>query len=137
MTGAAADEVLRPVEIVGMDRDAGAIEAAQANAARAGADLRLSCQALSALELPVRPGWVVTNPPYGVRVGEERALRDLYDRLGAIVAGPAAAWNVALLAPPGSLVDRLRSVRPFEEVARTSNGGLPVSFLVSRPQPSS
>jgi putative N6-adenine-specific DNA methylase len=137
LAGARADEVARPVDIAGMDRDAGAIEAATANAARAGVDVELSCQALSALSLPSRPGWLVTNPPYGVRVGEERGLRDLYDRLGAILAGPAAGWTVGLLAPPGGLVDRLRAVRPFEEVVRTTNGGLPVSVLVSSPQPAS
>jgi putative N6-adenine-specific DNA methylase len=134
LAGARADEVARPVEVAGADRDAGAIAAAEANAGRAAVDVQWSCRALSALTLPTRSGWLVTNPPYGVRVGDERRLRDLYDRLAAIVAGPAAGWTVAVLAPTGPLTDRLRAARPFEEAVRTTNGGLPVSILVSTPQ---
>ncbi|MGH7713917.1 MAG: THUMP domain-containing class I SAM-dependent RNA methyltransferase, partial [Gemmatimonadaceae bacterium] len=53
--------------ILGADRDAGAIEAAGANAARAGVLGRVDfrCQALSALQPPSQPGWLVSNPPYG------------------------------------------------------------------------
>jgi putative N6-adenine-specific DNA methylase len=134
LAGARADEVARHCEVVGADRDRGAIEAARANAERAGVDLPFTCAPLSSLQLPERPGWLVTNPPYGRRVGHERPLRDLYDRLGTVIAGPAAHWTVAVIAPPGRLADRLRAARPFEELARTSNGGLPVSILVARPQ---
>src|SRR5689334_788268 len=56
--------------ILASDRDAGAINAAQANAGRAGVGdaIEFSCRAISAIEPPPGLGWVVTNPPYGVRL---------------------------------------------------------------------
>lgn len=61
-----------PAAIIGSDRDSGAIEAARANAQRAGvlADLELAQRPLSALQLPAGPGLLATNPPYGIRVSE-------------------------------------------------------------------
>ena len=55
--------------IVASDRDAGAIRAAKANADRAGVSdcIEFSCHAVSSMDPPPGPGWVVTNPPYGVR----------------------------------------------------------------------
>ena len=94
--GEAAKEILDRVgvSIVAADRDAGAVEACAANAERAGvaSDLSIRCAALSATltdpdvtALP--PGLVLTNPPYGVRVGESGRLRDLYASLGNALGG--------------------------------------------------
>ncbi|HEU4749367.1 MAG TPA: hypothetical protein VFS56_12795, partial [Gemmatimonadaceae bacterium] len=61
------------LEIVGADRDIGAVEAAARNAERAGVgkNVRLLAQPLTvtldAHASGDRPGWVLTNPPYGVR----------------------------------------------------------------------
>ncbi len=120
-----------PAPIVGSDRDAGAIEASASNAGRAGvaADLELRIAALSAVRPPSdTPGWLVTNPPYGVRIGEERALRDLYARLGQLVRERFQGWNVAIVS--GS--DRLAQATGLEwrELFRTRTGGLPVRALV-------
>jgi putative N6-adenine-specific DNA methylase len=85
--------------IVGWDRDAGAIAAAVANAGRAGVagDLAIGQGAISGLEVPPGIGLVVTNPPYGVRLGEAGDLRDLYARFGAVVRAACPGWTVALL----------------------------------------
>ena len=74
------------VPIQGSDRDSGAIESSKANAARAGLKDRITFtqQAVSFLEPLAAPGWIVTNPPYGVRVSEGKDLRDLYARFGSI-----------------------------------------------------
>ena len=70
--------------LLGSDRDEGAIESATANASRAGLKGHISFirQAVSSLEAPDKPGWIVTNPPYGVRVSQGKDLRDLYARFG-------------------------------------------------------
>ncbi|MFZ9898439.1 MAG: THUMP domain-containing class I SAM-dependent RNA methyltransferase, partial [Gemmatimonadaceae bacterium] len=75
-----------PAPIFASDRDAGAIEAAQANAGRAGVagDISFREAPLSALEAPPGPGLLIANPPYGVRVGETKPLRDLFARLGQV-----------------------------------------------------
>ena len=79
------DKVLpkAPMEIRGSDRDEGALAAAQGNALRAGVtgDVVFERRALSDAVFPDN-GWVVTNPPFGVRVSEGSDLRDLYASLG-------------------------------------------------------
>ena len=92
------DKVLdkAPMPLRGSDRDEGAIRAALANARRAGVadDVIFERRALSDAELP-SDGFVLTNPPFGVRVSEGKDLRDLYASLGKKLAqSPAtrAAW---------------------------------------------
>ena len=115
--------------IVASDRDAGAIAAARANAGRAGVagDIELRQGALSAVELPSGVGAIVSNPPYGVRVGESAPLRNLYAQLGKVVRDRAHGWTLALLTADRAL-ERQVGVR-FEEVFRISNGGIPVRLV--------
>jgi putative N6-adenine-specific DNA methylase len=119
--------------IQGSDRDAGAIQAAAANAARAGVlgDLDLETRALSAITPPEGVGWLVTNPPYGVRVGENQALRDLYASLGNFARSRLPGWSVALLSADDDLPRQTRL--SFQTTLKTRNGGLPVDLLVHRP----
>lgn len=133
---ARAQAEIRPaagVGIVGSDRDAGAIEAARANARRAGVagDVEFDIRPLSAALPPApAPGWLVTNPPYGVRVGEQEALRDLYATLGRLARTRLPGWTIVLL----SANRRLDGQTGLElsERLRTRNGGIPVRLLVAR-----
>jgi len=116
--------------IVGSDRDEGAIAAAESNAERAGVrgDLELSVRALSAAEFPdAERGWVVCNPPYGVRVGEMDRVRNLWARLGQLLRERAPGWRVTLLSPEPSLERQLGI--PVRVVAQTTNGGIPVRLV--------
>jgi putative N6-adenine-specific DNA methylase len=122
-----------PGPIVGSDRDAGAIEAARSNAERAGvaADIDLAIHAISAMRVPDGPpGWIVTNPPYGVRVGEGDRVRDLWAQLGRVLHERAVGWHLALLSPDPALERQLRI--PLRPAASTSNGGIPVRIMVGR-----
>ena len=121
-----------PAPIVASDRDAGAVEAASANAARAGVeqDLEISKRAVSDIEFPEGRGWLVSNPPYGLRVGESGPLRNLYSRLGRILAERAPGYVVALLSADRAL-DAQLGVR-LREVFRTTNGGIPVRLVTGR-----
>jgi putative N6-adenine-specific DNA methylase len=117
--------------IAGYDRDAGAIAAATGNAERAGviADVTLAERSISASQFPVgAKGWVVTNPPYGVRVGEADRVRDLWAQLGHVLRDRARGWHIALLSPDPALERQLRV--PLRVAAATSNGGIPVRLLV-------
>jgi putative N6-adenine-specific DNA methylase len=116
--------------IVGSDRDAGAIAAAKANAERAGVVdvVELAVRSLSAAEFPGQRGWVVTNPPYGVRVGDADRVRDLWAQLGHVLREKASGWRVAILSPDLALERQLRI--PLRVVAQTSNGGIPVRLVV-------
>ncbi len=82
------------------DRDAGAIQMAQANAERAGVAswIGFSCQAVSAIEPgDAERGWIVTNPPYGLRISSSKDLRNLYAQLGKVLRAKCPAWQVAIL----------------------------------------
>jgi putative N6-adenine-specific DNA methylase len=118
--------------IAGSDRDAGAIAGATANAQRAGVaeDVLFAVQPLSAAALEGPRGWVVTNPPYGVRVGDAERVRDLWAQLGKVLRARAAGWKVAILSPDPALERQLGI--PLHVAARTSNGGIPVRILVGQ-----
>ena len=118
-----------PAPILGSDRDAGAIEAASANASRAGvaADIHFDKRALSAIEPPSTYGWVCTNPPYGVRVSERATLRNLYAQLGKVLRAKCAGWTVAMFSADARL-ERATGLA-LQPVLRTANGGIPVRVL--------
>jgi putative N6-adenine-specific DNA methylase len=125
----ARDAVLpaAPCSIHGSDRDAGAIAAATANAARAGvgADIAFAQRALSAVIPPPNAGWVITNPPYGVRVGDRRLLRDLYAQLGHVLRSRCPGWTLVLMFADARLARHTAlDLRP---VLSTVNGGIRVT----------
>jgi putative N6-adenine-specific DNA methylase len=120
-----------PARIRGSDRDRGAIEAARANAERAGVagDVELSVAPISALTCERgEAGLVATNPPYGIRVGDEAGLRDLYARTGQVLRARCAFWRLVILSANPRLELQLRI--PLAELVRTRNGGIPVRILL-------
>lgn len=116
--------------LFGSDRDEGAITAALANAERAGvsADVEFTQRALSDLVLPEGSGLLITNPPYGLRVGDKAPLRDLYARFGQVVRERCVGWRIAMLSADKALEGHT-GLR-FQDVLRTSNGGIPVRLVV-------
>ncbi len=120
-----------PAAILLSDRDAGAVRSARSNAERAGvaADIRFETRAVSALEPLAGPGLVVTNPPYGVRVSEGRDLRDLYARLGQVLAERLPGFGLTLLLPAEPL--ERATGRLFKVLFRTANGGIPVRAVAA------
>ena len=126
-----------PAAILGSDRDAGAIEAATANAARAGvaADIRWRQAAVSSLEVPAGIGALVSNPPYGMRVSEGRELRDLFARFGAVARERLPGWRVTLLLPQARLEQAMGL--GFSAPLHTRNGGLAVRMVTAVVEPTS
>ena len=118
-----------PAPIVASDRDAGAVVACRANAARAGVtdDIDIRCCALSAATVPHGTGLLLTNPPYGTRVGEGVALRNLYAQLGNLARRRLGGWSVALLSAHRDL--ERQTGLPLEAILRFRNGGLPVRLV--------
>ena len=121
-----------PAAIRGSDRDAGAIDSARANAERAGvaADIEFDVRAVSAIEPPPGRGWVVTNPPYGIRVGDARLVKDLYAALGNVLRARCAGWRVALLSPDPGLERQV--ALELDERFATVNGGIPVRLVTGQ-----
>jgi putative N6-adenine-specific DNA methylase len=131
VVGKAQSDVLAasPVLIQGSDRDAGAIESARANAERAGVvdDIELTARPLSAIEPREGPGSVVLHPPYGVRVGESNALRNLYAQLGKVLAAKCRGWTVGIVSADQALERQTRL--QLHPVLRTSNGGIRIRVV--------
>jgi putative N6-adenine-specific DNA methylase len=118
--------------ILASDRDDGVVKSATENASRAGVEsaIEFSAQAISHLNPPSAPGWIVTNPPYGVRVGESAPLRNLYSQFGKILRQKAPGYFVCLLSADRRL-DRLTGI-PLEARLRTKNGGIPVRVVTGK-----
>jgi len=131
LRGADGDVVEKCPPIICSDRDAGAVAASIENAGRAGVggNIEVVQRTVSDLVLPPRAGWLVSNPPYGHRVGGQgggdRDLRNLYDRFGAVLRERGAGWHVALLAAHDTPVARMQL--PLRPTLATTNGGIDVA----------
>ena len=68
------------------------------------------------------PGWVVTNPPYGARLGGGKDLRDLYAQLGKVLKAKCPGWRVAMLCDSRQLIGN--TGLDFDEGIPLVNGGL-------------
>lgn len=96
---------------VGSDRNAGAIEAAKANAEHAGvaANTRFFCRSVSDIKPPPgQAGLVIVNPPYGARIGDEKRLRSLYGSFGKVLLSRFTGWRVGIVTSSQSLARATR-----------------------------
>ena len=82
----AGDEILTDVEtdIQGYDLDPEMVEIARINAKKAGVDHMIHFQARDIADLSHRKkyGFIITNPPYGERIGDQNELPSLYKTIG-------------------------------------------------------
>jgi putative N6-adenine-specific DNA methylase len=119
-----------PFRFIGFDRNAGAIEASKANAERAGiASLTsFAVQPVSGLMRPEGPpGLVITNPPYGKRIGDVKKLSALYATLGRVLCEGFAGWRVGVITDDRQLAEA--TALPFiKPTAPVLHGGLRVQL---------
>jgi putative N6-adenine-specific DNA methylase len=118
------------VRFYGSDRDTGAIAMARANAERAGVGelVELKECAVSDVVAPEGPpGLVMVNPPYGVRVGDRKALLPLYRALGQTLVTRFPGWRVGLITSEPSLA-RATALPFLPTVASAPHGGLRVTL---------
>ena len=85
--------------IYGSDLHGKALQAAQDNFADAGLIEALHLKQANMLEVsaPIETGILVTNPPYGVRTGEQKELAELYPKLGDLFKQKFAGWSCYIL----------------------------------------
>jgi putative N6-adenine-specific DNA methylase len=118
----------RHLQIAASDRDAGAVELARANAARGGVadQIEFSRQGVSAVVPCCERGWIVTNPPYGLRVSAGHDVRNLYAQFGHVLRTSFSGWQFAVLCNERQLLAQIGL--PMEQSLNLVNGGLPVVF---------
>lgn len=129
---AAAAETTDCPPILASDRDEGAVEITASNASRAGVleNLQIKCQAFSAIEPPESKGWIVTNPPYGMRVSSGKDLRNLYSHLGDVLREKCPQWHVSFLCSDPILAGHTHFL--FKDPLRLVNGGIPVGYYSTK-----
>jgi putative N6-adenine-specific DNA methylase len=88
-----------PLAIYGSDLSGEALKAARINLAAAGLGKVVSLRQANVLEItaPAKEGIIVTNPPYGVRLGEQQELAELYPKLGDVLKKNFSGWRAYLL----------------------------------------
>lgn len=93
--------------ILGYDRDTKAVLSAQLNARTAGIApaVRIEPRALEQNTLPMglTPGLVVTNPPYGERLGDAETLGPLYKSLGDWLKSHCLHWHAGVITDSSDL----------------------------------
>jgi 23S rRNA (guanine2445-N2)-methyltransferase / 23S rRNA (guanine2069-N7)-methyltransferase len=85
--------------ILGSDADDRVLGMAAANARRAGVDglVEFRRAAVADARPPAPTGLVATNPPYGVRLGDDSSARGVHRALGSTLRAHFAGWQVAIL----------------------------------------
>ena len=87
------------LSIYGSDLSAAAIKSTRINLAAAGLERFVSLKQANVLEItaPAKEGIIVTNPPYGVRIGEQQELAEFYPKLGDVLKQKFTGWRAYLL----------------------------------------
>ena len=96
---AARQKSKAPLAIYGSDLSADTLKAARANLMASGLEKIVSLKRADVLEIsaPAVEGVIVTNPPYGVRLGEQQALAEFYPKLGDVLKKQFSGWRAYLL----------------------------------------
>ena len=128
--------VLRQLQapIAGSDirRDAITFSINCARAAGIGRLVRFERQEVRDFQPPAGPpGTIICNPPYGLRIGDERALKDLYRTLGEVFRQRCAGWSVCVFTGNAALARHI-GLEPLEQVP-LFNGKIPCRLLKYRP----
>lgn len=114
VAGGSVEEKKRPL-FFGYDVDSKVVKIAQANAKEAGVDDLISFRrhAMETLEAPVEKGIIITNPPYGTRLGNTESLKDTYRDLAFTMKSRFKGWTAYVLSgdPELSASMKLKATR--------------------------
>ena len=88
------------LKIYASDINNEAVKAARKNAARAGMDehIQFECMDLKDVTLPGQYGVMITNPPYGDRIGDKESVERISEDLGRIF-GRDKTWSNYIITP--------------------------------------
>ena len=115
--------------VVGIEQDPSIAEQARSNVAAAGLQgvIEIHQGRFENQSLPVGPGVLVCNPPYGERLGAMDDLDSFYGELGAFARREASGWQLWLLSGNPKLTGALR-LKASRRIP-ISNGGIDCRWL--------
>ena len=115
--------------IFGSDLYGDVVALARANLAAAGFSEVVALKQANFLETsaPASSGFLVTNPPYGVRVGEQHELAEFYPKLGDVLKKKFSGWT-AYIVTADPLLPKLLRLTPSRRIP-LFNGALECRLL--------
>lgn len=90
-------------KFIGVDKHNSMIQQACQNLTALGLEEYISFQACDVQDLSIesqwreRPGFIITNPPYGHRLGENLKLQGLYQSIGDLIVHQCQNWTLGVL----------------------------------------
>ncbi|GAB1259579.1 bifunctional 23S rRNA (guanine(2069)-N(7))-methyltransferase RlmK/23S rRNA (guanine(2445)-N(2))-methyltransferase RlmL [Aurantivibrio plasticivorans] len=125
----------RPLEeIRGYDENPRAVTATQENSAIAGFEglIKVMVKPLAEFKRPTHKsldkGLVLTNPPYGERLGDQESLLPLYQRLGAVLKSEFQGWKAGVFTSNIELAKNM-GLRSYKQY-KLFNGALASQLLM-------
>ena len=118
-------------QIIGYDIDDRAVSHAKRNIQEIGLQKNISVdiRPISKLAQPkTETGLLITNPPYGQRIGEISSLKLVYQELGQSLQRYFKKWRAAVLSGNEDLA-RALDLTPFRQY-QFSNGSIPCKLLL-------
>jgi len=118
------ERAAHPLPIHGSDLQGRLVAQAAANLRDAGLEGAVALKQVNLLELsaPAAAGLLVTNPPYGVRLGEREQLAAFYPELGTALKRKFAGWTAFIFSGDPELA-RLIRLKPSRKTV-LYNGAL-------------
>jgi putative N6-adenine-specific DNA methylase len=118
-----------PQPIFGSDLYGDVVSVARANLSAAGFSEVVTLKQANLLEIsaPAASGFLVTNPPYGVRLSEQQELAEFYPKLGDVLKKKFSGWN-AYIFTADPLLPKLIRLTPSRRVP-LFNGALECRLL--------
>ena len=116
------------IQIIGSDVDQSAIQAARQNALEAGVSdaIQFRIEDITTLSSQEPRGILITNPPYGERIGDQKTIDKIYGALnGFLKAHPD--WSLFLITTDKTVEQQVAG-RPADRRRKLYNGRLEVCY---------
>ncbi|UJF24260.1 bifunctional 23S rRNA (guanine(2069)-N(7))-methyltransferase RlmK/23S rRNA (guanine(2445)-N(2))-methyltransferase RlmL [Suttonella sp. R2A3] len=128
-------------KIYGFDQDGRTLAAARANIAAAGFESLIHLERRSVADLRAQPaygqqGLLLSNPPYGERIGELPDLIATYEALGQAFKTFPADWHMALISSNQDMLKRLhlRSDKTYQAFNGAIESRIALYLRASQPE---
>ncbi len=116
------------LQIQAFDLNPKAVEAALQNAEEAGVDhvIQFGVQDVKKLTTGEKQGILITNPPYGERIGDKKSIQAVYDGLRKFMEGNPT-WSLFLITSDRDLEQKLLG-RPANRRRKLYNGRIETTY---------